>query len=212
MADESYGVAFATDGRLATTSYDGRLRLYDAAGRLIRSVETGHARALGLAFNPVDGRLAVGFDDSPEVRALRRRDAGGAAGAGVCGIDNGNLPIVAWSADGATLFAAGPVCEGGVLSGDRLGEMAARGPRRMLPAGLDTVMSLRPLPDGGLLVASQDPWLGVLGTDGTPRWSRRRCRWMRATRGATSASRPTACVVEFGFKGARTGSTSTSAR
>ena len=30
--DQSYGVAFAADGRLATTSFDGRLRLYDADG------------------------------------------------------------------------------------------------------------------------------------------------------------------------------------
>ena len=36
----SYGVAFAADGRLATTSWDGRLRLYDPDGALICSVST----------------------------------------------------------------------------------------------------------------------------------------------------------------------------
>ena len=59
----SYGAAFAPDGRLATTSYDGRLRLYDADGKLLRSVETGHARPFGLAFSPDGARLAVGFDE-----------------------------------------------------------------------------------------------------------------------------------------------------
>ena len=44
------------------------------------------------------------------------------------------------------------------------------GPRRVLQAGDNTVMSLRPLPDGALLVASADPWLGVIGADGSPRW------------------------------------------
>lgn len=35
---QSYGAAFAEDGRLATTSYDGRLRLYDRDGRRLASV------------------------------------------------------------------------------------------------------------------------------------------------------------------------------
>jgi hypothetical protein len=46
-----------------------------------------------------------------------------------------------------------------------------RGPRRTFPAGLDTVFSLKPLPSGDLLVASQDPWLGMLRSDGTRRWT-----------------------------------------
>jgi hypothetical protein len=44
------------------------------------------------------------------------------------------------------------------------------GPRRVLEAGANTVMSLVPLPGGDLLVASADPWLNRLAPDGTPRW------------------------------------------
>ncbi len=36
--DESYGAAFAPDGRLATTSYDGKVRLYDPAFHLTKWV------------------------------------------------------------------------------------------------------------------------------------------------------------------------------
>lgn len=66
--DRSDGVAFIADSRrLATTSCDGRVRLYDGGGRLLRSVETPHALHALLAFNPVDGRLAVGSHESAEV-------------------------------------------------------------------------------------------------------------------------------------------------
>jgi hypothetical protein len=37
-------------------------------------------------------------------------------------------------------------------------------------AGASTVTGLVPLAGGDLLVASQDPWLGRLAPDGTPRW------------------------------------------
>ena len=100
---------------------------------------------------------------------------------------------VAWSADGATLFAAGRYDDGSgspVVAWDGGGA----GPRRLLPAGDNTVMSLRPLPDGALLVAAADPWLGVLAADGTPRWTQG-AEADRPARpaGATSRSRPTAC-------------------
>ena len=50
------------------------------------------------------------------------------------------------------------------------GTAAARARDALLPAGLNTVMSLVPLPGGDLLVASADPWLARLAPDGTPRW------------------------------------------
>jgi WD40 repeat protein len=55
-ADSVYGLSFAPDGRLAVTSYDGFLRLYDATGRLLRRVpaEAGKLPSRA-AFSP-DGR------------------------------------------------------------------------------------------------------------------------------------------------------------
>ncbi|HRO14129.1 MAG TPA: caspase family protein [Paracoccus sp. (in: a-proteobacteria)] len=168
--DTSYGLAFGPEGRIATTSYDGKLRLYAAGGRLLSTVATDLPKPIDLAFNPVDGRLVVGFAGSP---ALRLHDGATLAmlpAPDTAGIDTGDLGKVAWSSDGATLYAAGHYQnEDGVpvLAWSRDGG----GPHQVLAADISTVMSLAPLPDGALFVVAADPWLGVIGADGAARWS-----------------------------------------
>jgi WD40 repeat protein len=66
----SYGVAFAPDRRFATTSRNGKMRVCDAEGGVLHKVTSPHAQPFGLAFIPVDRRLAVGLCDSPEVLLL----------------------------------------------------------------------------------------------------------------------------------------------
>ena len=168
----SHGADFAADGRLATTSFDGRLRLYDADGALSAVVETGFARPFGVAFSPDGRRIVVGFDDTSELRLYDGRTLAALPAPDAGGIGNGDLSEVAWSADGATLFAGGRYGEDGtfpVIAWARSG----LGARQALPAGLNTVMSLRPLPGGDLFVAAADPWLGRLRADGRPRWPSR---------------------------------------
>jgi len=193
------GAAFAGDGRLATTSLDGRLRLYDADGTLIHSVASGHARPIGLAFNPADGRLAVGFDDTTEVLLYDGETLVELPAPDVGGIDNGDLSKVAWSADGATLFAAGQYPEG-EASPVIAWATGGAGPRQALQAGLETVMSLRPLPDGGLLVASADPWLGVIGPDGALRWNQAPVQMDPRGQESNLGVSPDGMVVDFGFE------------
>ena len=60
----------------------------------------------------MDGRLAVGFDDSTEVLLFDGATLAPLPAPDASGIDNGDLVDVAWSADGATLFAAGRYCDG----------------------------------------------------------------------------------------------------
>ena len=63
--DSVYGVAFAPDDRLATTSLDGRVRLYDARFRRIAQQEMAlGSRPSGVGFHPDGDRLAVGFEDA----------------------------------------------------------------------------------------------------------------------------------------------------
>ena len=106
--DQSYGVAFADDGRLATSSIDGKVRLYDPKFKLVATQETLSGRLpLLLAFRPDGKVLAIGYDDKPSVNLLDGHSLARLAGPNVDGLDNGSLSSVAWSADGQTLFASG---------------------------------------------------------------------------------------------------------
>ena len=85
-------------------------------------------------------------------------------------MDNGDLFRVAWSADGASLYAAGRWQVGGEHRLRRWPE-GGRGAPVDVALSRNTVMSLRPLPGGRLAFAAADPRLGVLGGDGRERWS-----------------------------------------
>jgi WD40 repeat protein len=171
--DDSYGAAFAADGRLATTSYDGTLRLYDGAFQHVATAKTTDGtRPFGFAFSPAGNRLAVGYKDTTAVSLFDGHTLTPLPSPDTHGLDNGNVSEVAWSTDGATLYAGGTYDRGGpnpvvAWSGGGVG------PRQELAAGTGTVMSLRPLPDGRLLVGAADPWLAVLDPAGTPRWVQR---------------------------------------
>lgn len=119
---------------------------------------------VGIAFHPDGDRLAVGFGDSAAVVLLDGTTLEPLPGQpDLAGIDNGSLSSVAWSRGGATLYAAGRCAEAGrhpVLAWSN----ASTGPRRVVHRGpLSTVMSLKALPDDGLLVAAADPYLALLG-------------------------------------------------
>jgi hypothetical protein len=166
-----YGADFSLDGRLATTSFDGKIRLYSSELRIRPDSVVQAApgdRPYGIAFSPDGALLAVGNHVTPAiVDRLDARTLARLPPPDLEGISNGFLLSVAWSRDGATLFAAGNYrAAGSVLAW--AGEGA--GTRRDFPAGQNTVVSLVPLPGGDLLVASQDPWLGRLAPDGTLRW------------------------------------------
>ncbi|WP_158599931.1 caspase family protein [Azospirillum cavernae] len=168
---DSYGAAFSQDGRLATSGYDGKVRLYDAALRRQAVWDSGSGqRPFGVAFSPDGRRLAVGFTDSTRVALLDGRSLAPLAEPDRSGIDKGNLFIVAWSADGRTLLAGG-----GYQNGAGVPVVAwaddGQGKRRMIAAGQDTLSSLAPLADGGLLAAAQDPYLARLSAEGAAVWT-----------------------------------------
>lgn len=167
----SYGAAFSRDGRLATSGYDGKVRLYDAALHRLAVWSGGDGqRPFGVAFSPDGQRLAVGFDDSTRVALLDGRSLAPLAEPDRSGIDNGNLGDVAWSADDQTLLAGGRYDNG---AGSPVVAWAdgGRGQRRMIAAGQSTLMSLAPLADGGLLAAAADPYLARLSAEGTAVWT-----------------------------------------
>ncbi len=167
--DSSFGAAWAAGGLLATASYDGKLRLYrvEAAklNKLVEVASPGGARPHRVAFSP-DGRsLAVGHADSARVSVLDSTTLALQFEASAAGISNGQLPLVAFSADGKSLAAAGSWQQGGRTQVRTWGQ-GGRGQAVDTPVAANTVLALAPLPGAGWLVGTSDPLWGVLNSAG----------------------------------------------
>jgi hypothetical protein len=67
----------------------------------------GRRAAVGVAFSPDGAQLAVGYADTAAVDVLDAAALGRLFAADTGGVDNGTLAMVAWSADGSALLAAG---------------------------------------------------------------------------------------------------------
>jgi WD40 repeat protein len=105
-----YGIAFATDGRLATASYDGNIRLYDREFKLVvpQRTTTGGKRPFRVAFSPDGTALAAGYEDAMTVDLFDGHSLMPVSPSpNVGGLVGGNLSNVAWSKDGKTLYAGG---------------------------------------------------------------------------------------------------------
>ena len=168
-ADTVYGLAFAPNGALIASSYDGQLRRY---GRdLRRTAKRGGLAGkdpYGVAIDPAGRRLAVGFDDAAKVSILDAVTLAPVADADAGGVTNGDLSKVAWSRDGGTLAAGGRAAA--QWNGERRHFLRAfdpngqrRGPD--IPVSADTVMDLRPCGDG-FAFAAADPAFGLASPSG----------------------------------------------
>jgi WD40 repeat protein len=178
--DEDYeiGVAFANDGRLATSSYDRNIRLYDRNLTLVatQAAPSGDHPAR-LAFSPDGKVLAVGHNIlKPSVDLLDGQSLAPLPGPNLEGLlDNEELFSVAWSADGQTLFASGRYRD---QAGDRpvlAWDKAGRGPRPAISAKCaasdSTTFALVPLPEGQLFVTKFMPCFAMLKPDGGTLWT-----------------------------------------
>ena len=173
---DSYGADFDAAGRLVTSCYDGYLRLYTrtAVGglRLAAKVPTtGGKRPVSVKFAPTTSaggaseRVAVGFADTTQVEVYAGRDLQRLYAADTRGVDNGNLFSVAWSGDGATLYAGGQYGAQGERQ-IRAWSQSGRGSYRDVAASPNTLMDLIGLRGSGVVFGAGDPAWGVIGADG----------------------------------------------
>jgi WD40 repeat protein len=169
-----YGLDFARDGRLAAAAYDGAIRLYNAAGqRLLRVPTDMGAQPFRIRFSPDGSALAVGFNNRLGIEVRNSTTLAVSARPDVAGLDGSNLSRVAWSTDGATLFAGGDPSVNGLrpaFAWDRPGFTR----RRVADAGFpSSAIPVRALPDGGLVMLSVVGDLAVARANGTRAAERR---------------------------------------
>jgi WD40 repeat protein len=156
------GLDFDLAGRLAVAADDASVRLYDSALHPLPKLEMhGGARAYGVAFSPDGAMLAVGDRARAVVHLFDAktgkiaRDLDGAPGKA------GSFNVVAFSADGASVFGAGSY-----LNADNVVEVRrwplSGGAGVDIPAAKDLVTSLIPHGKSGVLFATAEPVVGVI--------------------------------------------------
>jgi WD40 repeat protein len=184
--DSDYGelcrwaVSDPTGSRLATTCFDGFIRLYDLSGltagdasspRPVAPVSKlqppGGSRPHGLAFSPDGARLAVGQHwslkvDVLEVKSNALKHAYSPDTTGVRGATITDLRSVAWSSDGRSLYAGGNYGVKGVYQIRKWAD-GGRGEYRDLSMGVHLpFFQLLTLRAGGIAYCSRDGSFGVL--------------------------------------------------
>ena len=94
-------------GRVATTSYDGMIRLYGCDFKQIASPSKGIGgnKPFGIAFSRDGATLAVGYFDAAAVDLFDGRSLEPLSGPNVDGLHTQWLTQVAWAKDGKIFFA-----------------------------------------------------------------------------------------------------------
>lgn len=176
--DRVISADFDGAGRLATASWDGRIRLYAPDGRKLLEVEPlGGGRPMVLRFSPDGSRLAVGYADTSSVPVLATSDLRTLFHADTTGL-KGGVYALAWMRNGQSLVAESrlpPVTppHSGPFTFDppkvlRTWPQGGQGkPRDQELPFRNHIVDLLPLPDGSLGIGSFDGW-GLLASDGTP--------------------------------------------
>lgn len=163
---QSYGLAFSTDGRLASTCNDGYLRLYDPAFKLAAKVKApSGSRPTRITFSPDGAEIAVGSENSTGIDVFAARDLVPLFAADTHDVTKGHFYSVAWSRDGHYLYAGGNYFKDG-NSCVRRWDAGGRGAPVALVAVDDTIMDLQPLRGGGVVFGAADPAWGVLEASG----------------------------------------------
>ena len=162
---DSYGAAFDARGRLYTVAWDGLLRRYGADFKLEGKRATlGGKEPFSVAVHPNGDRIAVGFNDSTAVEVYRAENLQRLFAADTADVASGNLIAVAWSADGARLYAGGTYRAQGAYW-VRIWDQDGRGKGRDMAVAHNTVMQLLPCRDK-IAVGTQDPAFGLISLAG----------------------------------------------
>jgi hypothetical protein len=163
----SFGAAFDVKGRLYTVAFDGLLRRYGGADfKLERKSRTlGGKEPYSVAVHPNGDRIAVGFASTTAVEVYRAEDLRLLFAADTADVHNGDLAAVAWSANGARLYAGGRYQDAQGADPVRIWDQEGHGKGRDVAVARDTIRQLLPCQDK-IAVGTADPAFGLLSSSG----------------------------------------------
>jgi len=204
---DTYGASFDKQGRVVTASYDGSLRLYGRDFRLLRHTQVSEGkRPFTVSLTPDGSQVAVGYENSAQVDVFSGDDLRYLYSPDIKDPEKGYLNVVSWSNDGETLYAGGQY---------RLGQehpirkWVAQGQGRStdLQASSNTILSIVPLPTGGIAYGAADPAFGMFDEHDVRRlFKGPETLDYRDTQDAFLLS-PDGTTVQFGFGKAKRSST-----
>ncbi len=197
--EDAADLAFTPGGDLVVADGGGALHVYPRVVGTRRSIPLpAGARPWRVAVSPADPDLvAIGVRDMPAV-LLVKLSTGDVQTLGVQGLTRGELPVVAWSADGKMVQAAGRLSDADPDFGVHGWMASGRYVGAKVRTGRTTLTALAALPDGGVLVGDASGGIRRFAADGSARFDRS----ANAPRLRGSALRPLAVsadgqVVEF---------------
>jgi WD40 repeat protein len=169
-----FGIAMATNGLAAAVGLDGSLRTYRVQGGVVNAlakVSLGKRRAAGVSFSPDGRQLAVAFADvtingrestHAAIEIFDSESARSIAALPQVSFFGGDLRTVAWSADGASLYAGGTAYTKDFGFPVVQYDVASRRVVSVTRVAGDSVTDLVALPTGGVGYSSFDGSWGVL--------------------------------------------------
>jgi WD40 repeat protein len=158
-----YGLAYAEDGRLAATGWDGQIRLYAPDGRLAKKV-AGGPKPNCVAFSTDGGtRLVVGYEGLTRVDVLSGHTLAPVLSADTSSV-HADLFAATWLTDSERIAAAGRYAAQGQFPVLVWGD-GGRGQAQIFPGAGGTVMDLSPW-GAGLAFGAHDPAFGLVDANG----------------------------------------------
>ncbi len=175
-AGDCYWVEFAADNaQLASTCYDGKVRIYQHEAndktdtfRLRQAAQIEQeTQPFTARFAPDGTKLAVGFRGSPHAAILATDTLQALAWAKGSKGGKGDIFNVDWSLDGQYLYGGGSYQAGGKYLVLQWKPEGGR-PVQHWPAGINTITALRATKNQRIVYADTSPGFGMLGDDGKP--------------------------------------------
>jgi WD40 repeat protein len=164
-----YGLAFAPDGSLIASSYDGKLRRYGPDLKLtVKRVAPDGGKPFGVAIDPAGNRVALGYVDQTPISFLDAKTLMPLAEAQTNDLANGDLFSVAWSQDGSTLVAGGRARNGKQRDILRRFDPIGRHMGADIAVSDHAIYGVQRCGDG-FVFGAQDPLFGVVSAQGVVR-------------------------------------------